>query len=172
MSGDEGLGGAPHDGGASIPGTPPPPPGAAPGSAVPAGWYVDPYGQTRWWDGRAWGVTAPAPPSVADPRQQAMLCHVLAILTSFIGPLVLYSTTAKRDPFVMHHAAESLNFSITFLIATFACIPLMFLCIGFVLLPIIGVLALVWQIQGCIAANRGEWWRYPVNIRMVSGAVG
>jgi hypothetical protein len=35
-------------------GTPP----AQPGSTPPPGWYPDPTGVTRWWDGRNWGPAA------------------------------------------------------------------------------------------------------------------
>jgi uncharacterized Tic20 family protein len=52
----------------------------------------------------------------------------------------------------------------------------MFVLIGFVLifvLPLaIWIGALVLGIQAAMAANRGEWYRYPVSIRMVSGAAG
>jgi uncharacterized Tic20 family protein len=102
----------------------------------------------------------------------AMLCHLLAIFTGFIGPLVIYLTTGKEDPFVRHHAAEALNFQITVFIATMVCLVLACVVIGFFLLPVVAIGALVFEIQGSLAANRGEWWRYPINIRMVSGAAG
>jgi uncharacterized Tic20 family protein len=140
-----------------------------------AGWYPDPSGQMRWWDGAAWGAAAPmAGParSGTEPRTMAMLAHLLGIFTGFLGPLVIYLTSAKEDPFVRHHAAEALNFHITLAIAYVACFALMCLFVGFILFPILWIGSLVLEIQGCLAANRGEWWKYPINIRMVSGAVG
>ena len=43
--------------------------------APPPGWYHDPEGTVRWWDGQAWGDPAPPPAAVAphpgqDPAQQ------------------------------------------------------------------------------------------------------
>jgi uncharacterized Tic20 family protein len=32
--------------------------------------------------------------------------------------------------------------------------------------------AFVLEIVAAVAANRGEWYRYPVNLRLVPGAVG
>jgi uncharacterized Tic20 family protein len=154
----------------------PDPPPFDPGASAPlppAGWYPDPLGQSRWWDGTQWGVAAyPHPAPSSDPRQTAMLAHLLGIFVGFIGPLIIYLTAGKQDPFVRHHSAEALNFQLTVAIASIACVILMFLVIGFFLLPVLIIGALVFEIQGCMAANRGEWWRYPVNIRMVSGAAG
>ena len=146
---------------------------AQPNSALPApGWYPDPTGQLRWWDGTAWGAAAaPQSSSGTEPRTMAMLCHLLAIFTGFIGPLVIYLTTGKEDPFVRHHAAEALNFQITVMLASLVCLVLMCVVIGFFLIPVVAIGALVFEIQGSLAANRGEWWKYPINLRMVSGAV-
>lgn len=41
---------------------------------VPAGWYQDPQGQIRWWDGYAWGATTQV--SNVAPTQAAGQVHV------------------------------------------------------------------------------------------------
>lgn len=145
-----------------------------PEAVPPPGWYPDPNGQTRWWDGSAWGqVAAPAQgPSPTDSRNLAMLAQLLGIFTGFLGPLIIYLMNAKKDPFVRHHASEALNFQITYFIAVMVSVLAMLLLIGFLLLPVVFVAGLVFQIQGAVAANRGEWWRFPVNIRMVPGENG
>lgn len=155
-------------------------PGATP---PPPGWYPDGSGQQRWWDGQQWGQVAgqtspmatgySAPPSSGtDPRTMAMLCHLLAIFTGFLGPLVIYLTSGEKDPFVRHHAAESLNFQISLTIAWIVTFVLMFLLVGFLIAPVLWIGSLVFEIIGATRANKGEWWKYPINIRMVSGAVG
>jgi uncharacterized Tic20 family protein len=154
-----------------------------PTPAAPPGWYPDNTGQTRWWDGQQWGQTStpvPAPPTApvvaqgsgTDPRTMAMLCHLLAIFTGFLGPLIIYLINGDKDPFVRHHAAESLNFQITVTIAVIVSAVLILVLVGLLLLPIIWIGALVFEIIGAIRANKGEWWKYPINIRMVPGAVG
>ena len=167
--------------------------GSAP---APPGWYPDTTGQLRWWTGTTWGVYAQgaAPPigSVAPPypgarpgarsdaTSLAMLAHLGMLVGGFIVPLVLYLTSGKDDPFVRHHSAEALNFSITYLIAFLSCFVLFF--VGIVAWPLLivaflGMFAiaighLVLLIVASIKAYHGEWWRYPVNIRLVPGAYG
>jgi hypothetical protein len=152
----------------------------ATGDATPPGWYPDPTGQQRWWDGQAWGAAAaPAPVPVATPgaspsdaRSMAMLSHLLAIFTGFLGPLVIYLMNGRKDPFVRHHASEALNFQITYAIALLVSLVSMIFFIGFLLFPAVVIVSLVFEIQGTIAANRGEWWRYPINLRLVPGENG
>ena len=155
-------------------------PAAPPPSSPPPGWYPDPSGdgQQRWWDGAQWGIvasspTAPAVPgSLDDQRGMAALAQVLAIFTGFLGPLVIWFMARPDQPFVKHHAAESLNFQITVTIAAFVSALLILVLIGIVLLPVVLIGAFVLEIMAAVAANRGEWYRYPVNLRLVPGAVG
>jgi uncharacterized Tic20 family protein len=140
----------------------------------PPGWYPDQQGAMRWWDGQQWGATAPVPMAATgtDPKTLAMLAQLLGIFTGFLGPLIIYLVSGDKDRFVKHHSAEALNFHLTVLIAYLVSFVLMLVLIGFLLFFVVWVLALVFSIQATIAANRGEWYRYPINIRMVSGAVG
>jgi uncharacterized Tic20 family protein len=48
----------------------------------------------------------------------------------------------------------------------------MLVIIGFITYFAILIGAVVLGIMATIAANKGEWYRYPISIRMVSGAQG
>jgi uncharacterized Tic20 family protein len=85
---------------------------------------------------------------------------------------VIYLVNGEKDPFVRHHAAEALNFQITLLIGYVVAIALSLILIGLLLLPVLFVLGIVFPILAAVAANKGEWYRYPVCIRLVPGAVG
>ncbi len=159
---------------------PAPTPDEQPAQNPPPGWYPDAQGVNRWWDGQQWGEAAAAVPAVpatyqgsaGDSKSMATLAQVLGIVTGFIGPLIIFLVNGDKDPYVKHHSSEALNFQLTVLIAYLVSFVLMLVLVGFLLFFVVWVLAIVWGIQAAIAANRGEWYRYPINIRMVSGAAG
>ncbi|MBX3742399.1 MAG: DUF4870 domain-containing protein [Akkermansiaceae bacterium] len=114
-----------------------------------------------------------APPTTVDERNMAMLCHLLSILTGFIGPLILWLVKKDESPFINHHGREALNFQITVFLAYLVLfgltLVLMFVFIGVFLVPFLfalPLLALVAEIMACMAANRGEWHRYPCCLRL------
>ena len=102
-----------------------------------------------------------------DARNMALLCHVLAIFTGFLGPLILWIVKKNDDPFIDEHGKEALNFQITVIIATIVAWLLVFVAVGCVLLPAIGICDLIFCIMAAMKANNGEPYRYPVSIRLV-----
>ena len=97
----------------------------------------------------------------------ALLISYVACGLGFIGPLIIMNGQGKQSAFVRHHAVEALNFSLTVLIAYIVSGVLIIVVIGLFLLPIVAIGSLVLYIMAAVAANRGEWYRYPVNIRFV-----
>lgn len=112
--------------------------------------------------------SAPTSSPSSDDRLMAMLAHLLAIPTGFVGPLILFFVLQDRSRFVVHHAKESLNFQITVLLAVLVAGLLLCVGIGFLFLIAIGVAALVFEILAAIAANSGTEYRYPVALRLVA----
>jgi uncharacterized protein len=102
-----------------------------------------------------------------DARTFAMLAHLLAIFTSFVGPLVIWLVKKDEHPFVDEQGKEALNFQITVAIAWVVAGLLSFLCIGFLLFPAVWVVNLIFCIMACVAVNKGEHYRYPVSIRFI-----
>lgn len=159
-------------------GAPPPQPG----------WYPDPNGSAahRYWDGTRWtdalsSAIPPAGPHVArdDTRTWALVAHLSAlpsmiIAMAFVGPLVVYAVK-KDDPQVRRHAAEALNFQLSFLLYAIVLglatiVGLVFVLPGLLLLPVLIALAITWFVLICIAAVKagdGEEYRYPLTIRFV-----
>jgi uncharacterized Tic20 family protein len=109
-----------------------------------------------------------APEEVSkDARMWAMLCHLLAIFTSFIAPLIIWLVKKEEDPFIDNQGKEALNFQITVVIAMFVSGLLTFICIGFLLGIAVWVIDLVFCIMGTVKANKGIAYRYPVSIRFI-----
>ena len=114
--------------------------------------------------------TAPS----AEERQWAMFAHLSALIGliipfgSIIGPLVIWLIKKDTMPFVNDQGKEALNFNITMAIAAIVCSLLMLLLIGFLLLPALVIVWLIFVIIGTIKANEGAAYRYPFTLRLVS----
>jgi len=109
----------------------------------------------------------PIEPISKDARTWAMLCHLLAIFTGFIAPLVIWLIKKDEDPFIDSQGKESLNFQITVAIAMIISWLLCFACIGVVLVPAVAIVDIVFCILATIKVNSGQAYRYPVSIRFI-----
>jgi uncharacterized Tic20 family protein len=109
-----------------------------------------------------------------EEKSLAMLCHILAIFTGFLGPLILWLVKKDNSAFLAHHGREALNFQLTVLIVMTclgsAAFFLIFVFVGILLFPLLAfvpIFALVAEIMASIAAQKGEWHRYPYCMRLV-----
>ena len=114
----------------------------------------------------------PAPD--AQARQWAMLCHYAAffwvlapLIGNVIGPLVVWQLKKDLHPFVDEQGKEALNFQITYSVAMMVCGLLAWVLIGFPLMLLVSVAALVLTIIAGIKANAGEAYRYPLCWRLI-----
>jgi len=111
-----------------------------------------------------------APPAQLRPEDEklwATLTHVGGILFYWLAPLIAYLVLKDRGPFVRWHTRQALNFQITLALAYVAGIVLSFVFIGvFVVLAVV-VVNIVFGIIAAMAANRGEFYRYPIAIEFV-----
>jgi len=159
-----------------------PPPGwaEAPGSgsaeAPPQGYAAPPPGYSQPGYGQpppGWGQPGyPAqyggPPRSSDDTTWAVLAHLSFFVLALIGPLAIYLVKKDSSPFLRQHAAEALNFHITFLIAMIVSFLLVFVIIGFFLVFAVIIVGIVFAIIAAVAAGKGEPYRYPMTIHFVS----
>jgi len=110
-----------------------------------------------------------------DERTWGMLSHLLALIGyiaipfgNIIAPMVIWLVKKDESQFVADQAKESLNFQISLTIYAIASGILLFLLIGFLLLPIIYIGGIVLTIIATIKANEGQYYRYPLTIRLIS----
>jgi uncharacterized Tic20 family protein len=103
----------------------------------------------------------------SEERQWAMFAHLSALagfiipFGNIIGPLVVWMVKKETMPFVDDQGRESLNFQITVTIAALVCLMLFVVLIGMLLLPLVGLAALVLTVIAGIKANEGVDYRYP-----------
>ncbi|MBP87922.1 MAG: hypothetical protein CMJ64_14560 [Planctomycetaceae bacterium] len=102
-----------------------------------------------------------------DERTLGMLSHLLGVFTGFIGPLVIWLIKKDDSEFVDDQAKESLNFQLTILIGQVINCALMLVCIGYITFLALWVTTLIFCIMATVAANKGERYRYPINIRFI-----
>ena len=106
---------------------------------------------------------------VADDTGSAVVAQVLALFTGIIGTGIYYAVSNDKSPFVRHHVTEALNFSITLAIAWTATFVLSIVLIGFLIMPFLMLWGFIMPILAAVAANKGEWYRYPATLRLVKG---
>ncbi|MEV0149231.1 MULTISPECIES: DUF4870 domain-containing protein [unclassified Nonomuraea] len=112
------------------------------------------------------GVYGPRPGT--DDTTMAMLSHLLGLLVSWVGPLIIYMMKKDEAPYVRDQSAEALNFQITMFIGYVVAGILSIFVIGLFLFPVVWIVSLVFHIQAALAANRGENYRYPISVRLIS----
>jgi uncharacterized Tic20 family protein len=109
-----------------------------------------------------------------EEQNWAMVCH-LSALAGFVmpfgnlfGPLIVWLIKRAEMPMVDRHGKEALNFQITVSIAMLVCVVLMFVLIGFVLIFLVGLAALVMTIMAAVKVSNGEFdYKYPLAIRLL-----
>jgi uncharacterized Tic20 family protein len=112
------------------------------------------------------GTHGPRPGS--DDTTMAMAAHLLGSLVSWVGPLILYLVKKDESPYVRDQSAEALNFQITMFLGYLAAGLLSVVLVGLLLLPVVWLVSLIFQILAAVSASRGENFRYPVSVRLIS----
>jgi uncharacterized Tic20 family protein len=108
-------------------------------------------------------------PKNNDDKNMGLLAHLLGIISCFIGPLIIYLVkSSESDSFARQEAVEALNFQITLLIAYVVSMVLMIICIGYLTFMLTWIAGLIFCIMGAIAASKGEPYRYPISIRLIT----
>lgn len=116
----------------------------------------------------------PGGPYSSPVRQWAMFCHFAAffwflvpMVGNVIGPLIVWQLKKDVDPFIDQQGKEAVNFQITFSVLLMICGLLAWILIGFPLMVLLSVGALVLTVIAGIKANAGESYRYPFCWRLL-----
>ncbi|QQE12690.1 DUF4870 domain-containing protein [Planctomycetota bacterium] len=130
----------------------------------------------------------PAEPDISEPditkddKTFAMLCHMSAILTGFLGPLIIWLVKKDESEYVDYHGKEALNFALSaFIVFVSLCIGLIVLGVILDFVPVIrhfvfilglipfafyvGVLLML--VLAGVKANEGMKYSYPFCLRLI-----
>lgn len=112
--------------------------------------------------------TPPTAGGSSEDRNVAMLTHLSGILFGFLVPLIvwlIHKDNAAKS-YVTTEAKEALNFQITILIGYVVSWILMVILIGFVLMPLLWLLNLVFCILAAVQVSSTGSYRYPFALRL------
>ena len=122
--------------------------------------------------------TSPPPPkpsSSSDTRTWCVLCHASALLGLFshfighlLGPLIVWLIKRGDSPEIDAYGKESLNFQISMLIYDAVAAILCIVFIGIPILIALWILNTVFVIIASVKASEGQFYRYPLTIRLIS----
>jgi hypothetical protein len=137
------------------PTTPPPATTGTPGGYATAGGIMD-------------APVYAGPPATADDKTMAMLAHLLAIVTGFVGPLIIWLIKKDQSPFVNDQGKEALNFEITVAIAYVVVFILgMLTCFAHLLYAPLFIVNLIFCLMAGLKAKDGIAYRYPFALRFI-----
>ena len=103
-----------------------------------------------------------------DEKNIATITHLAGILFSIIPALIVWILKKDDSEYIATQAKEALNFQITVLVAQLVAGILVWILIGFLLLPIIWLVNIVLCIIAAISTSRGESYRYPICLRLIN----
>lgn len=104
----------------------------------------------------------------SDERNMALLAHLLGIFFSILPALLIWLLKKDESEYINDQAKEALNFQITMLIAYFVASLTMYIVIGCILAPVLLVVDLVLCIVAAVAVSKGQRYRYPFALRLIS----
>jgi len=103
-----------------------------------------------------------------DDKNIATITHLGGVIFSFIPALIVWLLKKDDNEYLSAQAKEALNFQITVLLAQFVAGILVWLLIGFLLMPLIWLANIVFCILAAISTSRGETYRYPFTLRLIN----
>lgn len=102
-----------------------------------------------------------------DDRNLAMLAHLLGIVSSFVGALIIWLIKKDQSAFIDEQGKEALNFQITVILGFVISSALTVVLVGFLLMPAVWIANLVFCILAAVATSKGEHYKYPFAIRLL-----
>ena len=105
-----------------------------------------------------------------EDRTIALITHLSGIIAGFIVPLIIWLINKDKPEksWLTDQSKEALNVQITLLLAYIVCMVLTIVFIGALLMPLVWIASLIFMILAGVAANKGENYRYPVALRLIS----
>lgn len=115
----------------------------------------------------------PVPPSPTNDNSLAVVMQLLGFagfvfpFGNIIAPLILWLVKRADSPLLDRVGKEVLNFQISYTIYGAVAGLLCFVLIGFLILPAIFILWVVFMVVAAVKTGNGEEYKYPLTIRLL-----
>lgn len=103
----------------------------------------------------------------SNDRTLALAIYLTSFFTALIAPLIIWLIKKDESSFVDFHGKEYLNFFISYTVYTIVGSLLMLLLIGFIIVPILGIMYFVFTIIAAVKAYNGEFYHIPLIFRIL-----
>lgn len=101
-----------------------------------------------------------------EERTLGLVAYILAIFTSWIGPLILWLVKKDQSKFVAYHCVQALLLMAAVFVVEVVCnivfTALHLLPVAWLVAAVLGLASLALNIIAAIAANKGQWYEMPV----------
>lgn len=104
----------------------------------------------------------------SDEKNIATITHLAGTVFFFIPALIVWVLKKDDSAYIAGQAKEALNFQITVAVAMFIAQMLLWILIGFALIPLVWLLNIVFCIIAAISTSKGEKYRYPLCLRLIN----
>jgi uncharacterized protein len=102
-----------------------------------------------------------------EEKLWAIGAHLGPLVLGFIAPLVVWLVFKDRSAFLDRTGKEATNMQLSYLIYFIVAAFTIFLLIGLLLLPLVGLAWLVLMIVATVKVANFEEYRYPAIIRFI-----
>lgn len=102
-----------------------------------------------------------------EDKMLATVLYLLNFFAAIIGPLIIWLLKRETSAYIDYHGKEYFNFVISYFIYEMVALILMFIGIGFILVPIVSITFFVFIIVGAVKAYQGEYYKFPLIFRII-----
>jgi transcriptional regulator with XRE-family HTH domain len=96
-----------------------------------------------------------------------VLVHLSSIVPLAVLPILIWAWKRDEVEEMRQHCIDVLNFQLSMIVCLFAAVMLIFVVIGLVLLPALGIFISVMAVLNAIRVAMGQEYRYPPMIRFL-----
>jgi len=93
--------------------------------------------------------------------------HLSCIMPIVIIPIIIWALKKDEYPEIIPHVKETINFQISMSIYLFAAAMLVFVAIGVIILPILGIFCFFISILNAVKFMMDQQYRYPFTIEFL-----